>query len=325
MTETAGREAAPEQAKVRGGRARILYALLSVISITALVPLLVEAWKLIDINREALETSQREYQLQLAGSMAQRVDAYVDQALAQVRTMGEGFALASRLSGDSTLLEYLQNQRGLNGALDSRLLELRYYPAGGQRSVRSRRAPPEGDPIIDDLFKLARKEVLRGSEFTGEPIHLPSLGEPVLVVGASVRSQGRQRGVLVALMSLSEVWDAMVRDVVSGHTVYALNRGGELFAHSDPRRLGRGSGVKESELVQRFISSGGMLGETLPFTLVSGEAERDFLGAYMPTRRRWGLFVQAEEKLAYHTVQEMIDSTLKWAAITLVIALTASF
>ncbi len=315
----------PEGARLRGGRARILYALLSVISITALVPLLVEAWKLIDINREALETSQREYQLQLARSMAQRVDAYVDQALSQVRTMGEGFALAARLSGDSTLMRYLQKQSGLNGALDSSLLELRYYPAGGRRSVRSRRALPGGDPVIDDLFKLARKEVLRGSEFTGAPIHLPSLGEPILVVGVPVRSRGRQMGALVALTSLSGVWDAMVRDVVFGHAVYALNRSGDLFAHSDPRGLSRGSTVKESELVQRFISSGGMLGETLPFTVGTGEAARHFLGAYMPTHRRWGLFVQAEEKLAYHTVREMIDSTLKWAAITLVIALAAAF
>ncbi len=318
-TKPAENEPSPERR-----RSRILYTLLSVISITALVPLLVEAWKLIDINREALETSQREYQLQVARSMAQRVDAYVDQVLSQVRTIGQGYALASRLSGQARLVWELKQRGGLNAPLDSRVLELRYFPSGGRASVRSRAALPGGDPAIEALFEEARAEVLRGRDFVGDPVYVSSLGEAVLVVATPVRAKSRIIGALAGLASLAESWDALVRDSVSGYTVYALNSAGDLFAHSDSRMLKHPSPFQRTEIVERFVSSGGMLGETLPFTVGTGSSKRRFLGTYMPTARRWGMVVQLEEKLAYYSVQQMIRSTRWWALLTLVLALAAS-
>jgi hypothetical protein len=44
-------------------RARMVYLLLAVFSFVALAPLGSVAWKLINTNREALKTSQQEYQL----------------------------------------------------------------------------------------------------------------------------------------------------------------------------------------------------------------------------------------------------------------------
>ena len=312
----------PDPSPIR--RSRILYTLLGMISITALMPLLVEAWILIDINREALETMQREYQLQVARSMAQRMDAFVDEGLGQVRSIGQGFAIAARLSGDRALIEELRKAHALDTSLDSRLLELRYYPVGAGQPLLSGPALPGGAAPLEELFSEARAEGLRGGDFASAPVFLPALDEPVFVVVTPVRVGGRQVGALAGLLSLSEVWDSLVRKAVTGHTVYALNPRGELFAHSSIEQMRQASTLERTEIVQRFVNSGGTVGETLPFTVGAGGSGRSILGTYMPTDRHWGMFVQVEEQLAYYSVSQMIGSTLRWALFALGFALLVS-
>ncbi len=305
-------------------RSRILYSLLAVISITALAPLLVEAWILIDINREALETSQSEYQLQVARSMAQRMDAFVEQALGQARSIGHGFAIAATLSGEGVRVRDLAASAALDPLIDARLLELRYYPAGGGQPLLSQPAVPGGDPRLEEMLAEARAEALRGGEFVSDPFFSGKLDEPVLVVAAPVRREDRQVGALAVLVSVSEAWGSLVKEALSGHTIYALNRRGEMFAHSKIERLRQASIFERTEIVQRFLSSGGTLAETVPFTIGSGQSGRRLLGTCMPTARHWGMFVQVEEELAYYTVAQMIGSTVRWALLALGLALVVS-
>jgi HD-GYP domain-containing protein (c-di-GMP phosphodiesterase class II) len=306
-------------------RSGVFLTLLAVISAAALAPLLVEAWILIDINREALETLLSEYQQQVGKAMAQRMDATADQALAQVRSIGQGFALAARAVGEPAMMRDLRQANGLDGALDSRLLELRYFPVGGEPPLRSRPALPGGDPRLEKVFAELRHEALQGGEPVSDPFFLPSLDEPMFAVGAPVRIGGRLAGGLVGLLSLAEAWDALVREAVSGHTIYAVNRSGELFAHGRIEVLRQSATFERTEIVERFLTSGGTLGETLPFRTGTQESGRRILGTYMPTRRHWGMFVQAEERLAYYTVDQMIRSTLFWAVLALSLALLVSF
>lgn len=51
-------------------RGRIVFTLLAVLVLIGLAPLGTVAWKLIDINREALSTAQREYQGLMASTVA---------------------------------------------------------------------------------------------------------------------------------------------------------------------------------------------------------------------------------------------------------------
>ena len=57
-----GGQAPPERAEFRR-RGRIVFTLVAVLVLIGLAPMTITAWKLIDINREALTTSQQEYQL----------------------------------------------------------------------------------------------------------------------------------------------------------------------------------------------------------------------------------------------------------------------
>src|SRR5262245_46782203 len=58
-------------------RIRLVWSLLAVMLATSLLPLFITAYILIDINRESLESATREYQLQLAASLASRLDAAI--------------------------------------------------------------------------------------------------------------------------------------------------------------------------------------------------------------------------------------------------------
>src|SRR6266850_2508333 len=84
------------------GRVRLVWVLLAVMLATALVPLFVTAWGLIDISQETLESATREYQLQVAGSLASRLDGAVSGArgLAGAAAAAVGAAAQSRGRGD---------------------------------------------------------------------------------------------------------------------------------------------------------------------------------------------------------------------------------
>ena len=56
-------------------RIKLLWTLLGVMLLTALVPLFLTAWKLIDINKESLESASREYQLEVAAAVVQELNA----------------------------------------------------------------------------------------------------------------------------------------------------------------------------------------------------------------------------------------------------------
>ena len=75
--EGAGRTGPPgKPAFVRRGR--ILFSLLALFCLIGLAPLATVAWKLIDVNREALKTSHQEYQLLMASGIAREVDLETD-------------------------------------------------------------------------------------------------------------------------------------------------------------------------------------------------------------------------------------------------------
>ncbi|HXI04439.1 MAG TPA: hypothetical protein VNI57_14800, partial [Candidatus Saccharimonadales bacterium] len=61
-------------------RIHLVWSLLAVMLITALVPLFITAFALIDINRESLESARREYELELATSLASHLDGALARA-----------------------------------------------------------------------------------------------------------------------------------------------------------------------------------------------------------------------------------------------------
>jgi len=313
-------------------RVRMVYLLLAVFAFVALVPLSSVAWRLIDGNREALKTSQQEYQLLLASTISREVDIHVEGLRAQLGRASRSLSAASARGGgidDDTV------RRVLDDVLDERMRYLRFTDLRG-RVVASRTVSglPAGiEPSFLSGFRAAAERLADSRQLGAEsathsdPILLP--GDPpqaALVITAPVVSGGRFLGVVSALANLQSVWDAVVDGHRTGHALFAVDTKGRLFAATDLPGVEIGRDMGSSEIVKRFRDHPGRATETMPFTWTSrsdSPAER-YLGSYEVSHEGWGVFVQARERQFYQPVSRMIESTMQWGLLALLSVLVAA-
>lgn len=310
---------------------RMVYLLLGVFAIVALAPLGSVAWRLIDGSREALKTSQQEYQHLLASTISRELDVYVGGFRAQL--LRGAHSLAAAKAGADTVPDEAV-RRVLDEIVDERVLYLRFTDLRGRvlQPLPEERLPPELEPPFLMGFRAAAESLAvqrpaGPSTAHADPILLP--GHPpsaALLITAPVASGGRFFGVVSALVDLQSVWDT----VMDGHgkephAMFAVDAGGHLFA---ARNLGvdPGRDMADSEIVKRFKDNPGRVSETMPFrwTPRSTMPPEPYLGSYEVSREGWGVFVQANERQFYQPVSKMIENTLEWGLLALATALLAA-
>ncbi len=313
-------------------RLRMVYLLLAVFSFVALAPLCSVAWRLIDSNREALKTSQLEYESLLASTISMEVDAQVASIRAQLvrgsHSVGLTCGRAGRVEDEAV--------RGvLNELIDDRMKFLRFTDLHGH--VVSSRAveavPPEVDPLLAAGFRAAAGNLAdhrKGTERVSlsAPLLIKQAEtRAALVLSAPVVSGGRFIGVVSALADLQAIWD----EVVAGHekephTFFAVDSEGRLFAARNLAGVELGRDMTDSEIVKRFREHRGDVTVTMPFDWAPGPgAPVDrYLGSYGVSREEWGIFVQASESNIYQPVSKMIESTVQWGVLALGCALLAA-
>ncbi len=303
--------------------------MLAVLIIVGLAPLATVAWKLIDINREALKTSQQQYQLLLAGSIATEVDIHVEGLLSQLTHLSSAIGPAAVRPGAVRRREI---EKILSGVADDRMLYLRYMSVNGNSVDWSDSANVPSE--LDRLFLATFTKTAESMESSGQADGLVTISEPLLIPGtppraalivaAPVVSRGSFRGVLSTLVDLQAVWDSVIRRHVTGHTVFIMDRRGGLFATSDPEEVRIGQDLREMEIVSRFLYAEGRTSETLPFVMEEGRREVRYIGSYDLTGEGWGVFVLAKQRHVYLPVREMMSSTLTWALAALGLAILAA-
>jgi putative nucleotidyltransferase with HDIG domain len=307
----------------------------------ALAPLGTLAWKLKERNRETLEISQQENQHLLASFIAGRFDSRLDGLRGQLQAFADSLGGILADQGQAGLEHYLVSRPVLARLLDNDpdeeavriggrdLVSLRVVSDSG----RTWQARGEDWEASAEMEALLREEVSNafsspeGKARVGSPASVGSTGRAVVVLTVPVTEQGETRAVLAGLVDVSNLWAAILRKVRTPYTVYATDRQGRPFVHSNPAVLRAPSGLRETEIVQRFVSGGGRNSETLHFTaaVVPGGEPRSFIGAYDPTGQGWGIFVQAEEQYAFSLTQEMIRTTKWWSLGALAVAALLAF
>ncbi len=326
-TSEAPLKSAPFRARVR-----MVYLLLAVFSFVALAPLCSVAWRLIDSNREALKTSQLEYESLLASTISMEVDTHVAGMRAQLVRGAHSVGLTCGRSGH---VEDDAVRAVLDELVDERMRYLRFTNL--HRHVVSSRAnetiPPELDPSFAAGFlaaaeSLADHRVGADGVSHSDPLLLP--GDPkraALVLTAPVVSGGRFIGVVSALVDLQSIWDVVVAGhEKEPHAFFAVDARGRLFAAKGLAGVELGRDMTDSEIVKRFHDHRGGVTVTMPFDWAprrTAPLER-YLGSYGVSREEWGVFVQAKESKIYEPVSKMIESTVQWGLLALGSALVAA-
>jgi putative nucleotidyltransferase with HDIG domain len=316
--ERPGRRATPRSA--RSG-VRLLWTLLAVLLLTSLVPLLITAWKLMDINRESLEAASREFQLEVATGIVQDLDAVVRGARLQ-------------LSAGSHFLENFLGRSGrAPGPRDDRLLApyvagdvvlLRYTSREGTvlEVGDARGAAPEA--LSGSLFD-AYATVMTGDAFLGRPLHDARHTRPYMVTAVPVRVNGEVRGVLSGLVDLGGVWERSVKSLGRHYITFALDDQARMFASAGmPQAFLDNDAYRKTEIVTRFRRDGAGVTEIIPFEAPEGLPTRELLGARAATETGWGIFVLMDRGLAYASVAEMRRSVLQWALFAVALAMLSA-
>lgn len=325
----AGRAARRAPTRRRG---QIVFALLAVLAVVGLTPLAAVAWKLIDINREALFTAHQETQLLLASSIAREVGLRVETLGLRVQSVARKLGTVIRQHGEVGAGE-LEGE--LAGDAPEGLVYLRYsaFHDRGLRSVTAGVLPAGLEAVLDRGLEQAAERVGAGPDGPGDPVLLSppvllegSATRAVLVLTAPIVSRGTFRGVVTGVVDLEGVWQEVARQNRTGHVVFALDGSGRVFGSTDPARVAPGEVLTDSPLVRRYLAESGFGRETMtmPFDLEEDGRSERYIGSYEATPHGWGVFVQARQDEIYQPVEVMQRSAWTWALGALALAAGAA-
>ena len=310
-------------------RGRIALVLAGALTLVGLAPLASVAWKLIDINREALKGSTQEYQLLLARSVARELEVHVQALQTQVARLARALGPATREGG----LPAAQVRGMLSEVADDRIVYLRYTDLRGRAvdSASSTNVPQNLHPLFVQGLREAAESVADhrpdGPEVVTASLPVLLEGErprAALVLSAPVVGGGGFRGVLSAIVDLQTVWVGVVQHYPSAHRIAGVDPRGVLFASTDDDGEPPGSDLSRVHLVRSFRSAAGRTIETRPFELQRQGRPVMHLGSYEVTAQGWAILVYAPEQEVYLPVSSMVQSTLFWAVGVFGVAILAA-
>ncbi len=309
----------PKRHKRRVG---LLWTLLAVFLVTALVPLLLTAYKLMDISRESLESASREHQRMVATAVVQDLESVVTRVRHQL--MGIGHYLESQLErthmqdalrGDEILAPYLKGD----------LILMRYTSREGTILTTGDRDIARDEALATALFE-AFATAMVGDEYVGRPVVGSGTGRqgPSFVAAVPVTARGAVRGALTAVVDLGAAWGRGVNAFATNYMVLGLDDTGSLFASSGvPDALLDEAAYRRLEIVRRHRVDPGIL-EIIPFTSPEELGAKELLGARAATDRGWGIFVILDRDLAYASVADMRRSVIQWSLFAVGLAVLAA-
>ncbi|MFQ5720287.1 MAG: HAMP domain-containing protein, partial [Acidobacteriota bacterium] len=305
---------------IRGRRPRqykVAWVLAAIFLLLGTLPVITLSSKLIERNREALKTQQQVNQLGLASSLANHLDSYVEGQRQILDVVSEALSERADIADRRSLRVDLARRRTLSRFITDGILMLRYTHRDGDWVT----AVHEGFEVKDNVEALLADSFARemntgrsGAVDIGEPFYSEEAGGPAVLMSVPVLRDGRRVGVLSALSNMSSVWREAERSS-GGYTLFALTPAGDLFtAPSAPGILGTAD-HRDLDIVNEFIASGG--NRVMPFTAPDASGRQStLLGAYFTTRHGWGVFVQADENLAYSFVEIMKSDTRFYTVVT---------
>jgi putative nucleotidyltransferase with HDIG domain len=304
---------------------KIVYAFVLVLGAMGLLPLGIAAFKLIDISRESLVTSQQAVQLQVATSTVRQLDAAVHGTRAQMERLAGAI---SALPGGAAGRPDLRSQSGttlLKDFLGDDLLLLRYLPSAGQ-SAEARRADFTPSKEVETAIRSGRSAAQKGQTEVSEPSAGRTADGPatVLIVTVPV-GKPRPTGVLAGVFDFDTFWQPLVGGRRRDYTIYAIDRKGELFASQEDDGILSKFDYQSFGVVQEFMQSRGYSALTTEFVLDVGSEPVEYIASFDTTDLGWGIFVQIDKRQAYAAVNQMVQTTFLWAVLAMAAALVLAY
>ncbi len=307
---------------IRPWRLKILYVLLLILVSLSIFPLWIFGTRMLAMNRDRLETQERELQYTISKSLAQQISLYYQNTREQVRQFFETIApLAVKVP---------ENKYATDPTLDNALESLvTSRPSVVYATVLNNQARGRGvqansaaqfnvasDVFLRNTLDAAFLAAHQGQEYESNPLTVggPNGNQPVMVMAEPLEVKGRFFGMVAAVVTLEPIVKQLNEPRQAGLEAYVVDNRGKIVASNNPDNNVAGIDVNNIAIVQRFLSLRGHahLAETTEFKMVKGRQLVRMLGTYYPTLGgRWGVIVQRREKDAFISVVEMQRSAVR--------------
>jgi len=312
-------------------RIRILYVILAVLVVASTGPLIFYAFKMIAINRQALETNEKELQNTTTHSIAEEISIYnasFHQLLDNLNGILEANpALFFSPGGHSnpqlrTLLEQFVSP-------SNHIIYVTLLDAQG-RGVQAGNYKADADPFLVKVLGRAFAASQQRREYQSDPVLIsqPQGQFPVMVVSVPIIRQDQFRGMLGVVVDLDFLVERLRASSTRGLEAFVVDRAGRLVLTGSLEKYSIGQDMAESPIVQKFLSWGGnaKASETSTYDLLVDGHAVPMVGTYWPVQSlQWGVIAQKKRQDAFVSVDEMISATSVWGAFSLVVCLGLAY
>ncbi len=309
-------------------RIPILWVIFAVLVLVSVAPLLIYGTKVIAINREALETNEKELQNTITWSVAEEIKLYESSLRQQLQTLAKTLEPADPKTPawDS---RYIRSTLEQFVASNPNLLYVVLLNEQ-RKGVRAGSYNAESDPflykVLDRGFTAAQQDL----PMEGEPVLVQRGGSslPVMVFSLPLTRAGLFRGMLAAVVDLQPLVERLKASSTRGLDVFVVDYAGRLTLHSDLGHYPIGTDFRQLPIVSQFLSWKGQAQarETSSYDIWIGSDRIPMLGTYCPVPvLHWAVIAQKRQSEAYYAVFQMREVTTLWGVVAVVISLVVAY
>jgi HD-GYP domain-containing protein (c-di-GMP phosphodiesterase class II) len=281
----------------------------------------------VSINREALETAEKQYLTRSAVTLSDAIDAYLRRTLVQVTKIGEGLELAAAVAPDKDPFAFVGRTALIARYRDAEpsFLVLRALDPDRLGGVIQ---PAQIDAELEEELNRAFDTALRGSIYVGDALRVPSLPDPGIVMAVPVAAgEGSVLGVVEAFVSLAPIRTLLEQENKRDLVAYVVDRRGGLVLASDAAAVGGKEPLLKVELVAEFVQHPVRLTRT--YSRGEGAASRRVLGTVSPVGPApnlpdWGVIVEKDVARAFAAATQMTQTSWLVAALAVSLAVVAA-
>ncbi|MFL6248067.1 MAG: HD domain-containing phosphohydrolase [Thermoanaerobaculia bacterium] len=301
-------------------RPRLLWKLLGAMALVALVPLVVSHLILIGINRDSLQTLEKQYLTRSAVQISNDLENLLVSNRQQMTKIASSIVMMRKaLPPGSDPFTYASQSGWIAESItpDGDLIAIRALNAQGEGAEA---VPKELDPVIVSEMAMAQKVALSGAASSGRIQHLTARNEPVMVMAVPVRDGNSTIGTVVGLITLRRIVNRIREEGKGDVTAFLVDRDGRVLIHSEPSVDVQHPNFSHLKLVKEFANA------RVPLRLVESYDDRGVkvLGTIAPAASNVAVIVQKPEKRAFASVDQMIRATVFWVAVALGLAILAA-
>ncbi|HEY0590336.1 MAG TPA: HD domain-containing phosphohydrolase [Thermoanaerobaculia bacterium] len=306
--------------KMRAPRTKLVWTLVGILVLVGILPLIVSHYFLIGINRESLETLEKQYLTRSAVGVATQIEAMVSSYRQQLAKIAGGVALSAQSSAGDPF--QLADESGLVAsyvASDPDLVGLRVVSASGMGSTAQ---PAQLGAAIEDELDRGLQLALKRNEYVGSFQNLPSSNQPVIVIAVPiVESDGDVLGAVEALVSLGRIAVRLREESRGDVTAFVIDGSGRVLMHSEPAIALQRPDYSGLPIVAEFMKAREVrLIQTYgdPYAPTPTEVLGTVAAVGAPD---WGVVVQKDVEKAFASVDRMTRSTVQWVGIALLLTI----